>query len=145
MSEPLLPESRHRAVFDAADRFIQFALADQTYAIPIVHVIESGPLLPITQLPAVHSSIRGVINFRGDILPLLDLRAMLGSTSTGAHEKLLVVNSPASQGPCAFAVDQVLGLQSAPLPITTNLLDLDLLFQRLLTPEPALKGDSHVR
>lgn len=142
MSEAL---SRHTAAFDPAARFIQFALADQSFAIPITQVLESGSLPPITPLPAVHPAVRGVINYRGDILPLLDLSAMLGTEATGRNEKLLVVQSTASQGPCAFAVDQVLGLRSAPLSQHTNLLDLDLLFQRLLTPLPALKGDSHVR
>jgi len=144
-------------------RFIQFELGTDTYAVPITQVIETGPLPDLTLLPAINPSIRGVINFRGEVLPLLDLRLLLAYTDSFAAkgESLLVVRTTNSSGPCGLAVDRVMGLlalaESDIQPPVRNfttglsnrqgqlvhLLDLEILFHNLSLT--TFQGDNHVR
>lgn len=140
--------SRHAAAFDVSGKCIHFLLGGQSFAAPIASVVECGDLPSITPLPATHASLRGVIHFRGEILPLFDLHQLLGGANSlpSPAEKLLVIHTPGSPGPCAFAVDRVAGLISSDsLHGAIQLLDWELLFQQLPNSESALKGAHHVR
>ena len=106
---PLLPQPL-RAL--PTQRLIHFAIAGDSYALPIAQVIETGHLPDVTPLPNVNPSLRGVISFRGDVLPLFDLRRLLGHVDSfeSPGEKMLIVRSANSHGSCALAVDRVVGL-----------------------------------
>jgi len=61
-------------------QFLSFGLAEELYAIPLGQVREILRLPPITRLPGAPDFLRGVVNLRGAILPLVDLREELGLT-----------------------------------------------------------------
>ncbi|OQY48023.1 MAG: hypothetical protein B6242_03555 [Anaerolineaceae bacterium 4572_78] len=52
-------------------------LNQQTYGITVNHIMQIIDMVTITPLPLTHSAIRGVINFRGEIVPVIDLRLRL--------------------------------------------------------------------
>ena len=54
------------------------SVANRLFAIPAQTVQSMVPLPPVTQVPQVPAHVRGVINLRGRLLPLLDLRVRLG-------------------------------------------------------------------
>lgn len=58
--------------------FITFELADETYAVPINMIEEIIGLQDISLLPNVPPFIKGVINLRGDMVPIVDLRIKFG-------------------------------------------------------------------
>ena len=91
-------------------RYIKFWMADEAYAVPIAQVIESDKLAEVTPLPRVNEAIRGLIHLRGEILPMVDLRLILGSKSSEADERMLIVRTKNSSGACGIAVDRVSGL-----------------------------------
>jgi chemotaxis signal transduction protein/HPt (histidine-containing phosphotransfer) domain-containing protein len=58
--------------------FITFTLDEETYAVPIQAIEEIIGLQEISLLPNVPEYIKGVINLRGDIVPIMDLRLKFG-------------------------------------------------------------------
>ncbi len=108
---PLLPTASRAAV---SARFIHFVLADDSFAVPIGLLVETGHLPDVTPLPNVSPSLRGVINFRGDVLPLFDLRRLMGYDQAFGEsgERMIIVKTANSQGACALAVDRIAGLIS---------------------------------
>jgi purine-binding chemotaxis protein CheW len=59
-------------------KHLTFRLANEEYAVPILSVREIIGILPITSLPRTPDFIEGVINLRGTIIPVMDLRTRLG-------------------------------------------------------------------
>ncbi len=76
-------------------KFVIFRLAEQGYAIPMQRVLETDRMPRVTFVPGLPSSLRGITNLRGDILPIVDLRQLfgLGETELTAGHRLLVVKS----------------------------------------------------
>jgi purine-binding chemotaxis protein CheW len=62
----------------AAGKYLTFLLGDCGYGIPILKVREIIRLLDITPIPRMPEYVRGVINLRGKIVPVIDLRLKLG-------------------------------------------------------------------
>jgi purine-binding chemotaxis protein CheW len=55
-------------------RYLTFALGDEDFGIEIKFVTEIVGLQPITQMPDVPEYIKGIINLRGRIIPVVDVR-----------------------------------------------------------------------
>ena len=66
------------SVFAGRAEFVSVALGEQQFAIDIMAVREIRGWTASTQLPHAPAYFRGMINLRGVILPVLDLRARLG-------------------------------------------------------------------
>jgi purine-binding chemotaxis protein CheW len=58
----------------AKDRYLTFGLLDEEYCIEILKVKEIMGMLDITKVPQTPDFIKGVINLRGQIIPIIDLR-----------------------------------------------------------------------
>lgn len=61
-----------------ATRYLIFLIDDQEYAVDITNVTEIINVLPITPVPYVPDCIKGVVNLRGNIIPVLDVRMRFG-------------------------------------------------------------------
>jgi purine-binding chemotaxis protein CheW len=59
-------------------QYLTFQLAGEEYAIGILQVKEIIPYLTLTAVPQTPASIRGVINLRGSVVPVIDLAVKLG-------------------------------------------------------------------
>jgi purine-binding chemotaxis protein CheW len=59
-------------------QFVVFRLGDEEYGADIIKVTVIERMLNIARVPTTPAYIRGVINLRGDIIPVMDLRARLG-------------------------------------------------------------------
>lgn len=55
-------------------RFLTFALGNETYGIEIKYVTEIIGIQAITELPELSNYIKGIINLRGKIIPVMDVR-----------------------------------------------------------------------
>lgn len=55
-----------------------FQLASQEYGLPITKVMQIVDMVAITTLPQMPSFVRGIINYHGHIVPIIDLRLHLG-------------------------------------------------------------------
>lgn len=61
-----------------AGRYLTFKLGPETYGIEILCVQEIIGLMPITRIPRVSEYIRGVINLRGKVIPVMSLARRFG-------------------------------------------------------------------
>ncbi|MDW7675917.1 MAG: chemotaxis protein CheW [Bacillota bacterium] len=56
------------------DKFLTFSLGSEFYGMEIKHVTEIIGLQPITEVPEVPDYVKGIINLRGKIIPVMDVR-----------------------------------------------------------------------
>jgi purine-binding chemotaxis protein CheW len=102
--------------------YIAFHVGDQTFCIDIIAVREIRGWTPATPLPQSPSYIRGVINLRGAVLPVVDLAARLGlpvSEPTPRHAIIVIQHGSAVVGLLVDAVSNILmlapdAIQAAP-------------------------------
>lgn len=79
MQHPAMSSIHARgAVIAPAREFLVFRLGDEDYAIDILKVQEIRVLDSVTRLPGAPDHIKGVINLRGLIAPVIDLRVKFG-------------------------------------------------------------------
>jgi purine-binding chemotaxis protein CheW len=99
------------AYMKAVERYVTFAIADSLYAVSVTSVLEISRVPRITPIPNVPSWIPGVINLRGEIISVIDLRAFLGIDETyqAYSRRLLVVKTPGEEITTSLVVDQVRG------------------------------------
>ena len=57
-----------------AQEFVTFSLSDEMYAIPALSVQEIIEMANITKVPHLPEFFKGVINLRGSIIPVVDLK-----------------------------------------------------------------------
>ena len=75
----------------SAQRYLTFRLADETYAVRVLGVQEILRLPPITWLPQLPAHLRGVLNLRGRIIPVIDMRQRFGLASVADNARTCVV------------------------------------------------------
>jgi purine-binding chemotaxis protein CheW len=56
------------------DKYLIFSIGDESYGIPIQYVIEIIGIEEITQIPELPIYVKGIINLRGKIIPVMDVR-----------------------------------------------------------------------
>jgi purine-binding chemotaxis protein CheW len=57
---------------------VAFQLGDQEYALPVESIVQIIEMVTVTPIPGVNHSVRGVLNYHGKAVPVLDLRLHLG-------------------------------------------------------------------
>lgn len=62
----------------AAGKYLTFNLGDEHYGLEILRVQEIVGLLPVTRIPRLPELIAGVVNLRGRVIPVVDLRLAFG-------------------------------------------------------------------
>jgi purine-binding chemotaxis protein CheW len=78
-------KSKHKNVF------LSFRLGKETFAVSVKKVLEVLQRQNITEVPDVPSYIKGVINFRGDILPIYDARIKFNIAVQSDDQKNVVI------------------------------------------------------
>jgi len=63
---------------DREGKYLTFALADEEYGISILKIREIIGIMPITSVPRTPEFVKGVINLRGKVIPIIDLRLRFG-------------------------------------------------------------------
>lgn len=88
-------------------QYLSFSLAGEEYAVEILKVQEIRGICPITPLPQSPSHVRGVMNLRGAVVPVVDLRLALGLADP-EYGKFTVIIVLAVRGKTVgFVVDSV--------------------------------------
>lgn len=97
-------------------QLVIFRLAQEEYGLPITKVQEINRLVPITKLPQTPSFMEGVINLRGRIIPVIDLRKRFQLTVTEHTEdnRIIIVEvNGQTVGVIVDAVTEVVRLPAA--------------------------------
>jgi purine-binding chemotaxis protein CheW len=82
----------------AAGKYLTFILGTCAYGIPILKVREIIRLLDITPIPRMPDYVRGVINLRGKIVPVIDLRMKFGLANTTTSNRTCIIVVHVSTG-----------------------------------------------
>ena len=75
----------------SAGKYLTFALAQERYSVPVLKVREIMRLCPVTPVPRMPAYIKGVINLRGKIVPVVDLRERFGLGACEDSERICIV------------------------------------------------------
>ena len=99
-----------------AGKYMTFKLADEAYGVEILKVREIIGLMDITRVPRSAAFIRGVINLRGKVIPVADLRLKFGMDACQATEQTVIIVVQCAVGgrnlTMGIMVDQVLEVLS---------------------------------
>lgn len=134
--ERALMLSRQRTAALAPRELLSFVVGTETYALPLGQVQEICRLEVLTQVPRTRPETLGIMSLRGEVVPVVDLAAVLGlspgaagaqhASGTKALRAILLTDQ---QGPLALMVQAVQGV--------VRLLPQDML------PRPFALGGQH--
>ena len=80
------------AARERAGKYLTFFLAGEEYGLEILKVHEIIGIMPITRVPRTPEFVLGVINLRGKVIPIMDLRAKFGmEAAEHAAEACIIV------------------------------------------------------
>lgn len=106
---------------------VAFRVAGQDYCIDIMAVREIRGWTPATALPHAPPYVRGVINLRGQVVPILDLASRLGLPSPEADSRHVIVIVSVGERVLGLLVEAVSEILSVP--------------QDAVHPSPELDGE----
>ena len=97
---------------ELAGKYMTFKLADEEYGLEILKVRDVIGLMEITRVPRTEPHIRGVINLRGKVIPVADLRLKFGMDASELGEQAVIIVVQFSSGDreltMGILVDEVL-------------------------------------
>jgi len=80
-----------KAMADKEGKYLTFTLAEEEYGIGILKIKEIIGMLPITSVPQTPDFVKGVINLRGKVIPVMDLRLRFGMPSIDYTERTCII------------------------------------------------------
>lgn len=100
----------------AVNQFLTFALGNEEYGIELLKVQEIKGYSPVTPIPNTPAHVKGVMNLRGAVIPIVDLRARFGMEQIEytKFNVIIVTNvGPRIVGVLVDAVSDVLNVTTA--------------------------------
>jgi purine-binding chemotaxis protein CheW len=80
-----------KIIGDKEGKYLTFSLAGEEYGIGILKVKEIIGMMPITIVPQTPSYIKGVINLRGKVIPVVDLRVKFMMAAADYTERTCII------------------------------------------------------
>ena len=99
--------SRSVEVDSRAGKYLSFFLASEEYGVEILKVQEIIGRMPITPVPLTSRYIRGVINLRGKIHPIMDLKVKFGMDESRMTDETCIIVIKTSSMMMGILVDKV--------------------------------------
>jgi purine-binding chemotaxis protein CheW len=72
-------------------KYLTFKLGREEYGLELVRVREIIALMDITPVPLAPEYVRGVMNLRGRVIPVVDLRCKFGMAATQDHDRKCII------------------------------------------------------
>jgi purine-binding chemotaxis protein CheW len=131
---PMTNDEIDKAAGHARSQLLTFRLGASTYGVDILRVKEIRGWSPVTRIPHSPQHVLGVLNLRGAIIPIIDLRLRFGLPDAGFSPLTVIivlsVSTPAGHRDCGVVVDSVSDVVDVP--------------PDSVKPAPSLKaGESH--
>ena len=80
-----------KAVSEKEEKYLTFVLAAEEYGIGILKIKEIIGMMPITTVPQTPEFVKGVINLRGKVIPVVDLRLRFGMEAMDYTERTCII------------------------------------------------------
>lgn len=91
MSECQLDQVESAESIRLAGKYLTFMLGHEQYGVEILKVREIIGLLDVTPVPNTHDYVRGVLNLRGKIIPVVDPRVIFGMRLTPDTDRTCII------------------------------------------------------
>lgn len=94
---------------ETEQKYLTFWTDGQLFAIPILNVEQIAGIQEITSVPDYPDYLKGIINMRGTVIPVLDFRLRMGKSETPYHDRtcIIVVNVSEAETSLGYLVDGV--------------------------------------
>ena len=76
---------------DREGKYLTFSLADEEYGVGILKIKEIIGMMPITTVPQTPEFVKGVINLRGKVIPVIELRLKFGMEKVEYTERTCII------------------------------------------------------
>jgi len=100
-----------KAISVREGKYLTFTLAEEEYGIGILKVKEIIGMMTITTVPQTPGYVKGVINLRGKVIPVIDLRLKFGMEAMAYTERTCIIvveiTGPNAKIPMGIVVDSV--------------------------------------
>lgn len=120
-------EREPTALENREGKYLTFTLAGEDYGIGILKVKEIIGIMSITTVPQTPDYIKGVINLRGKVIPVIDLRLKFALASTDYTERTCIIvveiaggSNSILMGILVDSVSEVLNIKSTDIEDTPN-------------------------
>jgi len=127
MAQTRIMDQAVHAMTDKEGKYLTFSLAGEEYGIGILKVKEIIGIMPITIVPQTPKYIKGVVNLRGKVIPVIDLRLKFSITAAEFTERtcIIVVEISAAgrtilMGIVVDSVSEVLNIKAADIEATPS-------------------------
>ena len=91
MEEMVTVNKAVKAMANREGKYLTFNLAEEEYGIGILKVKEIIGMIAITSVPQTPVYMKGVINLRGKVIPVVDLRVKFGMEAIGYTERTCII------------------------------------------------------
>jgi purine-binding chemotaxis protein CheW len=91
-------EQLNRAVANKEGKYLTFSLGAEQYGLEILKVREIIGYIDVTAVPQTPQHVKGVINLRGQVIPVVDLRAKFGMETAEITEQSCIIVVEIVQG-----------------------------------------------
>jgi purine-binding chemotaxis protein CheW len=96
------------------DKYLTFVIGKEDYGIEIRFVTEIIGIQSITKVPDMPSYVKGVINLRGKVIPVMDVRLRFGVEERPYDDRTCIVVININEQPVGLIVDRVLEVLDIP-------------------------------
>ena len=116
-----------------AGKFLTFKLGEESYGIAVLKIREIIRMQKITPVPQMPKYVKGVINLRGKVFPVIDMRLKFGLGEETVTERTCIVvvqipgrdNTPTSVGLIVDAVEEVVTIGEDEVEETPDIAQFD--------------------
>lgn len=98
---------------DLVGRFLSFHVGESLYALELLYVKEIISMQQITVVPSLPGYIRGIINLRGKVVPVIDVRRKLNQPDMDCNDKTCIIITLIEEMQVGLIVDSVAEVYSS--------------------------------
>ena len=110
-AEELATEHREEGINENAIEVLEFILADEHYAVESIYIREVYPMREFTHIPGTPPFVLGLINIRGQILSVIDIRRFFDLPVKGLSDlnRVMVIQTPKME--MGILADRIIGVR----------------------------------
>lgn len=105
-------------------QWLTFRLDGSEYALPVAGVVEVLRMAALARVPEAPAWLAGILNLRGQVIPIVDLRVRLGLSTRPVGLETPIIVAHAGKRAAGFIADEVSGVSTLPPQALTYLDDL---------------------
>jgi purine-binding chemotaxis protein CheW len=105
-------------VSDELLQLVSFKIGDEEFGVDILKVQEIIRMIEVTRVPNAPEYVEGIINLRGKVMPVVDLRKRLGMSAKGNDKQTRIIVVELSGKTVGFLVDAVREVLRIPTSVT---------------------------